>query len=116
MNKYGKDDFHGDDYLNSEDEDAFEFPEEHLYKVLDTMKECSEMLLACDTLELCDEYKKLFPAQFGIYTISENRLKRLNAKIINDTLMDLVKKDLVEMTWDDKLRDFVFRNKNLSGA
>ena len=114
-NKYGKDDFHGDDYLN-DDEDLFEFPEDQLYKVLDTMKECSEMLLACDTLELCDEFKKLFPPEFGICAISENRLKKLNTKIINDTLMDLVKKDLVEMTWDDKLRDFVFRNKTTSGT
>jgi len=110
MTKYGKNDFHGDDDIGK-DEDEFEFMEEDLYKVISNMKNCSDMLMACDTEELCEHYKMLFPAVNGVYVISESRLQHLNAEMINITLRQLVKKDLVEMSWSEIKNDFVFSLK-----
>ena len=110
MTKYGKDDFHGDDDVGR-DEDEFEFDEADLFKVMSYMKNCSEMLLTCDTAELCKHYLKLYPPQDGICVISESRLNHLNTEMINITLQELVKKDLVEMSWSDTKNDFVFSLK-----
>jgi hypothetical protein len=92
-------------------DDEFEFPEDNLEKVLEYLKESSEMLKECPTEELCEKYKKLFPPQFGYFRISESRLVELNNLIINDTLHQLVKDGLIEMSWDDVKNDFVFFTK-----
>ena len=104
----------------SEDEfpedQEFEFPEDMLEKVMDHLKQASELLKECPTEELCDKYKELFPPKFGVYIMSEERLNKLNNEMINDTLMYLVNEGLVEMYWDDKTNDFVFSAKDsLSG-
>lgn len=110
MAKYGKHDFHGDDDVGR-DEDEFEFDASELFKVMSYMKNCSEMLMNCDTEELCTHYLRLYPAVDGICLISEARLNHLNTEMINVTLQELVKKDLVEMSWSDTKNDFVFSLK-----
>ena len=94
-----------DEYMEDEE---FEFPEDNLAKVIDYLKESSEMLKECPTEELCEKYKKMFPPKFGMYIMSEERLIKLNNEMINDTLHQLVKDGLLEMSWDDKTNDFVF--------
>lgn len=110
MAKYGKNDFHGDDDVGR-DEDEFEFDASELFKVMSYMKNCSEMLMNCDTEELCTHYLRLYPAVDGICLISESRLNHLNTEMINVTLQELVKKDLVEMFWSDEKKDFTFALK-----
>ena len=90
------------------DEEEYEFPEENLEQIIDYLKQSSEMLKECPTDELCEKYKKMFPPQFGMYRMSEERLIKLNNEMINDTLHQLVKDGLVEMSWDDVKNDFVF--------
>ena len=99
----------------TEDEEEYEFPEENLEQVIDYLKESSEMLKECPTDELCEKYKKMFPPQFGMYRMSEERLIKLNNEMINDTLRQLVKDGLVEMSWDDEKNDFVFFVNDASG-
>lgn len=91
-----------------DENEEYEFPEDKLEQVLDYLKESSEMLKECPTEELCNRYRDLFPPEFGFYRMSEARLMKLNEAIINDTLQQLVKDGLVEMSWDDKKNDFVF--------
>lgn len=68
---------------------------------------------SCDTNLLCEKYKKLFPAVDGLYLISYNHIEKLNQSLLDDALLSLVKKDFVEMAWDDEKKDFVFKlNKN----
>lgn len=110
MAKYGKDDFHGDDDVGK-DEDEFEFGEDDLFKVLSYMKNCSEMLMNCDTEELCEHYRRLYPPVDGLFLFSESRMNHLNTEMINITLQELVKRDLVEMSWSDTKNDFVFSLK-----
>ena len=81
--------------------DEFEFPEDNLEKVMDYLKQASELLKECPTEELCEKYKELFPPKFGMYIMSEARLSKLNSEMINDTLMHLVNEGLVEMYWDE---------------
>lgn len=100
---------------NWQDEE-FEFPEDNLEKVMDYLKQSSEMLMECPTEELCEKYKEMFPPKFGFYRMSEERLIKLNNAMINDTLHQLVKDGLVEMSWDDKQNDFVFFMKDASGS
>lgn len=96
--------------------DEFEFPEENFEEIMNYLKEASELLKECPTEELCEKYKQLFPPKFGMYTMSEARLSKLNNEMINDTLMHLVNEGLVEMYWDDKTNDFIFSAKDsLSG-
>ena len=92
----------------TEDEEEYEFPEENLEQIIDYLKQSSEMLKECPTDELCEKYKEMFPPQFGMYRMSEERLIKLNNEMINDTLRQLVKDGLVEMSWDDEKNDFVF--------
>lgn len=99
----------------TEDEEEYEFPEENLEQIIDYLKQSSEMLKECPTEELCEKYKKMFPPQFGMYRMSEERLIKLNNEMINDTLHQLVKDGLVEMSWDDEKNDFVFFVNDVSG-
>lgn len=99
----------------TEDEEEYEFPEENLEQIIDYLKQSSEMLKECPTEELCEKYKKMFPPQFGMYRMSEERLIKLNTEMINDTLHQLVKDGLVEMSWDDEKNDFVFFVNDVSG-
>lgn len=45
-------------YKKSQD---FEFPEEQMFHVLDTLKINSEILKDFDTQDLCDQYTLLYP-------------------------------------------------------
>lgn len=95
--------------MSDEDDDVFTFPPENMFQVLDHMKGCSPVLETCDTQELCELYTKLFPMQDGLYEISEPYVTALNTAIINKTLLELVKKDLVTMLWDDETNGFSFQ-------
>lgn len=113
MNKYGKDDFHGDNEINNWQGDTYEFPEDKIFDVLDAMKGSSLLLVAIPTDELVEKYKKIFPPdEDGFYMINEPMLDRINSEFLNETLQGLVDRGAVELCWDEGQKDFVFKLKD----
>lgn len=103
---------------NSEEEDdgIFAFEEANLAEVLKMMKQCSELLDTCDVDYLCEIYREMYPPKEGIMEISEERLQELNRKVLSETLQELVKKNLVDVSWSDTENDFIFNLKDSSGV
>lgn len=96
-------------YKKSQD---FEFPEEQMFHVIDTLKVNSEILRDFDTQDLCDQYTLLYPPKFGKFIINEDRVLDLASLIMNNTLRGMVNEGLVEMSWDTNANDFAFSLKN----
>lgn len=96
---------------DNEDDEMFAFDEDKLYEVMKIMKNASELLETCDTDYLCEQFRKLYPPKDGIFEINEDRLIKLNSAVLSDTLQELVKQDLVDMSWSDEANDFIFSAK-----
>jgi hypothetical protein len=90
-------------------EERFVFPPENMFIVLDTMKECSDLLEKCETQDLCEIYAKLFPIKDGVYELSDTHLKALCHAVFDKTSLELVDKGLLELMWNDEANEFAFR-------
>jgi hypothetical protein len=98
--------------MNYKKRQDFEFPEEQMFHVLDTLKVNSEILKDLDTLDLCNHYTLLYPPKFGKFIINEDRVLDLASLIMNNILRGMVNEGLVEMSWDTNANDFSFSLKN----
>jgi hypothetical protein len=113
MNKYGKDDFHGDNKLNNWDGESFQFHESVIFELLDSIKRSYPLLDTIPTEEIVEKYRKIFPPdEFGGYMINEPMLDRINSEFLNETLQGLVDRGAVELCWDESQQDFVFKLKD----
>lgn len=88
----------------------YNFEPEKIYIVLNSMKRCKPLLNACETEDLCDLYKKLFPLNnHGMYDITPEHLDELEKAMHDQILLELVDRGLLEMGWDGEANDFTFR-------
>ena len=90
----------------------FEFLEEQMFHVIDTLKVNSEILKDFNTQDLCDQYTFLYPPKFGKFIINEDRVLDLASLIMNNILRGMVNEGLVEMSWDTNANDFSFSLMN----
>lgn len=89
--------------------DEYQFLPENMFKVMDEMKHTSKFLSKIETQELCDTYAGLFPSEDGLYSMSYTHMTALCNLMLNDTLLKLYKKDLVEAMWNDETNEFTYK-------
>lgn len=90
--------------------ETYTFKPENIFHVLDTMKKTHDLLMQTDTEKLCDIYKQIvFVDENGMYELSEATIDSLVEEIKDRTLLDLVDKGLMEMTWDPDLEQPTYR-------
>jgi hypothetical protein len=82
---------------------------EHLFYVLNELKELSPMLAKCDTQTIVDRFGELTKRnEEGKYPINQETLDKLAYSFIDEAMSSLTDKGILQMSWDEEAEDFVW--------
>ena len=100
-----------------ENNQVYFFEPKDLEVIMGRLQGVSEFFSYCqvdDLMQMWQKFQKL--NEDGMYSMSLDIVSKFTDFLVNDSINELIAKDLIDYQWSDEHNDFVFTTKDSSGV